>query len=418
MFRNIRRRLVIVNASVLLLVLATLGAALYLNMQYRLYHDIDEILQQSKSRIRSVRHLDELIHSDLRQLQQDERTTYLFWDAKGALIGQLPERTFSLQEAGDFKPDKDLDKPLTVRSEHSKYRILQVPSGNPPSGSSGSVDTIAIVKNLGDVTGTLRALQRDIAAGIVAGVILSILLGYFLAGRALVPIRRSWDRQQQFVADASHELRTPTAVIHAQTELLLRQPNRSIEQESPNISKILRESKRMGKLVDDLLTLARTDSNQLQLQTTLFPLDDLLRELSEQFRLIADTNYIHIETDIQESMLFAGDEGRIRQLLIILLDNAFKFTQPEGRIKITGRYASHSVLIRIEDNGCGISEDDLPHIFERFYRGDKSRSRAAGGTGLGLSIAEWIVKAHGGKIRVQSAVHVGTTVVLLFPRGR
>jgi signal transduction histidine kinase len=267
-----------------------------------------------------------------------------------------------------------------------------------------------------DVYGTLHSLMWDIAAGVVAGVVISIFAGLFLAGRALIPIRNSWEKQQRFVADASHELRTPTAVIHAQTELLFRYPTHSIEQESPNIAVILKESKRMSKLLDDLLTLARSDSNQLEIQSSAIALDSLMREISEQFRLLASTKEIDIITEIQEPLSLWGDEGRIRQLLIILLDNALKYTSPTGRIEVVGRYQSHFVYISVSDNGCGIAEDELPHVFERFYRGDKVRSRSEGGIGLGLSIAQWIVDAHGGVIRIDSKLNIGTKVELLFPK--
>jgi two-component system sensor histidine kinase CiaH len=413
MFNNTRRRLVILNAAVFLLLLSILSSLLYVHMRYRLFHDTDEILNQAEHRIQSFHNISELLRSDHPDPQQDERTTYLFWDAQGQLIEQVPKQSFSLGIASQFRNHPDAQTVRTVTTDKHSYRVLQFPNQNQ---SSSTIASIGIVRSLEDVKGTLRSLMLDIAVGIVAGVIISILAGLFLAERALVPIRRSWEKQQRFVADASHELRTPTAVIHAQTELLFRHPTHSIEQESPNIAVILKESKRMGKLVEDLLTLARSDSNQLQIQSSTIALDSLLSEVIDQFRLLADTQEIEIITDLHPPLTLWGDEGRIRQLLIILLDNALKYTPSSGRIEVSGRYQSNSVYISISDSGCGIAEDELPHIFERFYRGDKVRSRTQGGTGLGLSIAQWIVDAHGGVIRVHSKVNAGTKVELLFPR--
>jgi two-component system sensor histidine kinase CiaH len=413
MFNNTRRRLVILNAAVFLLLLSILSSLLYVHMRYRLFHDTDEILNQAEHRIQSFHNISELLRSDHPDPQQDERTTYLFWDAQGQLIEQVPKQSFSLGIASQFRNHPDAQTVRTVTTDKHSYRVLQFPNQNQ---SSSTIASIGIVRSLEDVKGTLRSLMLDIAVGIVAGVIISILAGLFLAERALVPIRRSWEKQQRFVADASHELRTPTAVIHAQTELLFRYPTHSIEQESPNIAVILKESKRMGKLVEDLLTLARSDSNQLQIQSSTIALDSLLSEVIDQFRLLADTQEIEIITDLHPPLTLWGDEGRIRQLLIILLDNALKYTPSSGRIEVSGRYQSNSVYISILDTGCGIAEDELPHIFERFYRGDKVRSRTQGGTGLGLSIAQWIVDAHGGVIRVHSKVNTGTKVELLFPR--
>ncbi|MNT17714.1 Alkaline phosphatase synthesis sensor protein PhoR [compost metagenome] len=185
---------------------------------------------------------------------------------------------------------------------------------------------------------------------------------------------------------------------------------------SPDIAVILKESKRMSKLLEDLLTLARSDSNQLQIQPTLFQLNALIRELTRQFSLLANTKEIDIEVELQEPLSLWGDESRIRQLLVILLDNALKYTPESGVIKVSGRYQSNQVYICVSDSGCGIAENELPYIFDRFYRGDKVRSRTEGGTGLGLSIAKWIVEVHGGDIHIHSRVGDGTRTELLFPR--
>jgi two-component system sensor histidine kinase CiaH len=413
MFNNIRRRLVILNALVFLLVLTLLSSLLYVHMRFRLFHDTDEILKKAENRIHFSHNLSELLRSDHPDPQQDERTTYLFWNAQGQLIGQLPKQSFNLDIANQFKDPPEALTLRTVTADKHSYRVLQFPYHNQ---SSGMIVSVGIVRSMEDVNGTLRSLMWDITAGIIAGVVISIFAGLFLAGRALIPIRNSWEKQQRFVADASHELRTPTAVIHAQTELLFRHPTHSIEQESPNIAVILKESKRMSKLLDDLLTLARSDSNQLEIQSSDIALDSLLREISKQFQLLASTKEIDIKVELQEPLSLWGDEGRIRQLLIILLDNALKYTPPSGQIEVAGRYQSNFVYISVSDSGCGIAEDELPHVFERFYRGDKVRSRSEGGTGLGLSIAQWIVDAHGGVIRIDSKINTGTKVELIFPR--
>ncbi|WP_259618423.1 sensor histidine kinase [Paenibacillus doosanensis] len=338
---------------------------------------------------------------------------YLFWDAQGQLVGQSPKQAFSGELADQLRAPSDSAAVRTVRVDQRSYRAMQF---TVQSQSHSSIASVEIVRSLEDLQHTLRSLLWDIGAGMVVGAVISAFAGLFLAGRALIPIQQAWEKQQRFVADASHELRTPTAVIHAQTELLLRYPNHSIEQESSHIVVILKESKRMSKLLDDLLTLARSDSNQLEISSSQISLDALIEELSERFELLASTKDIHIVTDVMQPLTLWGDEGRIRQLLIILLDNALKNTPPSGTIEISGRYQGNFVCIRVKDNGVGIAAEDLPHIFDRFYRGDKARSRAEGGTGLGLSIAKWIVNVHGGVIRVESAIHAGTQIELLFPR--
>lgn len=411
MFNRTGRRLALLNAAVLLLVLSVLGASLYVHMRGRLLHETDEALKQARNRIQSDPNLSELLRSDLPVEDRDDRIMYLFWDPGGELAGQSPAGSLDPATAAKLREHAANAVTNTANAGSKRYRVLTLPN---PSGPDGA--TIEIVRSLKDTDITLQALLLDIGIGIVAGAVISVFAGLFLARRAMIPIRRSWEKQQQFVADASHELRTPTAIIHARSELLFSFPEHTIREESPNIADILKESKRMGKLIEDLLTLARSDSNQLQIQSSPVALSSLLNEIVEQFRFLADTKEIEILSNVHSPLSMRGDEGRIRQLLIILLDNAMKYTPAGGRIEVTGRLQGHSVLVGLSDTGCGISEEDLPYIFERFYRGDKARSRAQGGTGLGLSIARWIVDAHRGTIRVTSKAGEGTKVELTFPR--
>ena len=190
----------------------------------------------------------------------------------------------------------------------------------------------------------------------ISGAVLAILAGFFLAGRALIPIRLSWNKQQRFVSDASHELRTPLAVMQANTEMLLRYPKHTIEEESEHISVILKEVGRMISLVSDLLTLARSESNQLQIRHQSFLLDETMNEMLEQYRLFAEMNHINIYSTVEKQIPFWGDEERIRQLLVILLDNAIKYTPEQGKITVTCRQQRHFVEISIEDTGMGISK--------------------------------------------------------------
>lgn len=412
MFNHTRRRLAVLNAAVLLLVLALMSSLLYVHMRQRLYHDTDEVLQQSKSRILSFRKLGELIRFSHLDPQQDEKTTYLFWDAQGKLTGQSPRLSIDEVNAYTLRRSGTDQLSRSVKLGNDHYRTLTFSFFDESSGTK----SVTVVRSLNDVEETLRSLLLYLSGGMAGGAVISVLAGYFLATRALVPISRSWDKQQRFVTDASHELRTPTAVIRARSELLLRHPDHSIERESSNIAVILQETKRMSKLVDELLTLARSDSNQLQILQSDVSIDSLLTEVAEQFRFLADTKGIEIDVLVEGSLVILADEGRLRQLLIILLDNALKYTPVSGRIEAVCRSQSNSVYMSVSDTGCGIPEEDLPHVFERFYRGDKARSRAQGGTGLGLSIARWIVDAHRGTIRIHSKVGVGTKVEVTLPR--
>lgn len=414
MFINIRRRLVILNTAVFLLVFSILGTWLYFHMQYQLYHDTDEVMIQTQKRVLYSDNPAELLKYDHlgSEYDYDDKITYLFWSAPNKFLGQLPRQSLPPELVSQFQYSSDEQTIRTVNIGDRSYRTLQFKYT--PKDSDTPI-MVCLVKSLKDVQGALRSLMWNITAGIVIGGFVFVFAGLFLAGRALVPIRNSWERQQRFVADASHEMRTPTAIIHAQTEMLLRHPTHTIEEESPQIAIILKESKWMGRLLEDLLTLARSDSNQLQIAPSSIELNSLLLELAEQFKLLADTKGIIIETVVQKPLLLWGDGGRIRQLLTILLDNALKYTPSGGQIKVAGRYQGPTVYISVSDNGRGIPEADLPNVFDRFYRGDKARSRTEGGTGLGLSIAQWIVEVHGGSTRIHSEINKGTQVELFFP---
>jgi signal transduction histidine kinase len=280
------------------------------------------------------------------------------------------------------------------------------------------VATMQFISNIDPELNMLHSLFIIIIAGVAISGLLTLLAGFYLAQRALVPIRESWEKQQQFVADASHELRTPLAVIQANTELLLRHPDHSIEQESGYVSTILKESKRINKLITSLLTFARSDSNQMEIQTKPIDIDSLIRECVLQFTPLADMKQIELKVKLECPLEMMADEERIHQLLVILIDNALKYTPERGMISISSNRTAHSVNLIIEDTGVGIPESDLPFIFERFFRGDKIRSRSDGSLGLGLSIAHWIVQRHGGKIRAESQLGRGTRFLLTFPLRR
>jgi two-component system sensor histidine kinase CiaH len=425
MFKQTRRRLALINSLVFFLIFIAFCILLYVHMQSHLFRQADEALLTAESRVQHAR-LEDMLRANHPEPQTDRQTIYLFWNSQGELVEQTPRQAITVEQAKRFRVRGSLTSRTmsTVQIDGHSFRILTIPNQRIGAGASGQgtdptlASTIAmteLVRSLEAEEGLLRSLRFTMVVGIAIGGLVSLVAGFFLAGRSLVPIRRSWEKQQQFVADASHELRTPTAVIQARTELLFRHPDRTIEQESQSIANILKESKRMGKLVDDLLTLARSDSNQLQLQLDPLSLERIMDEMIGQFQFLADTKEINIQTNIQRPQPFFGDEERIRQLLVILLDNALKFTPAGGTITVTCRKQTHTVQLSVKDSGCGISGEDLPFIFERFYRGDKARTRTEGGTGLGLSIAKWIVEAHGGEIRVQSELAVGTEVIVLLP---
>lgn len=216
--------------------------------------------------------------------------------------------------------------------------------------------------------------------------------------------------QRRFVADASHELRTPLTTIRGNASLLKR-PELVGEDREDVIEQILSESERMARLVHDLLTLARADAGQ-HIQQQPVAIGPLVEDVARQATLLTDEHEIGLGPLTHAAVV--GDRDYLRQLLLILVDNAIKYSPPDGRVTLRAAQQDGQVTITVEDTGLGIAPADLPHVFERFWRADRARS--AGGTGLGLAIAKWIVDEHHGTIEVQSRLGVGTAFTVTLPR--
>ena len=229
-------------------------------------------------------------------------------------------------------------------------------------------------------------------------------------------IDRSVSQLRQFTADASHELRAPLALIHTAAEFSLRR-ERSREDLVDALEKILRESRHTTSLVDSLLLLARADSGEDALQAPVsINVSLLCQDAADRAAELASAKGISVSTDLgSTSIVVDGDETALRRLLLILVDNAVKYTPAGGHVDIRLALDGDAARLRVSDTGIGIAAADVPHVFDRFWRADKVRSRATGGTGLGLAIARWIVDRHGGTIVVSSEVGQGSTFTVTLP---
>lgn len=419
MFHKIRLQLTAMNALVLFIMLVVSGFSLYGYMEHRLYEGIDGSLHSAAKEFMKP---GSALPPDrpLRRLV-DQQAIALFWSNQGEVVAQAPEQAVYEEDVEVFRAVLDrFHEPQTVTLSQHNYRTLSLPLDKPlliipPGGIGGyKITSLQLVRNIDSEQEILDRLLMVLIIGCCIGVGVTVWAGFFLAGRALIPIKISWEKQQQFVADASHELRTPLAVIRSHGELMLRHPTQTVQDQSQNISVVLRESKRMSKLVADLLTLARGDSDQLEITRKPLELDLILQDLAEQFTALAEIEGIELQTDIANGLRLDADEERMRQLFVILIDNALKYTE-QGRVTLTCRRTHNGIEVKVQDTGIGIAEEDVPHVFDRFFRADKARHRASGGTGLGLSIAKWIVEVHGGKIWLDSRLGEGTTVHVLFP---
>ena len=226
-------------------------------------------------------------------------------------------------------------------------------------------------------------------------------------------LQDSFEGQIQFVSDASHELRTPIAVIQGYADLLDRwgKDDRKVLDES--VTAIKNEAANMGSLVEKLLFLARGDSGTQRLEKENFQLDELIDEVVRESRLIADS--LKIVCTKNDSVSIYADRKMIKQMLRTFIDNSIKFTSKQGEIRIDSVNQGGAVKITVEDTGKGIPKEDIPKIFNRFYSVDKTRTKGKAGSGLGLSIAKWIADAHRGHISVYSSAGKGTKVEIVIP---
>jgi signal transduction histidine kinase len=246
--------------------------------------------------------------------------------------------------------------------------------------------------------------------------------GWIIARQAAAPIERAIDNMRRFMADAAHELRTPVTAIRSRAEVAV-QRSRSSDEYVHALGAIEAESARLGRIVEDLLTLARADARERPIEPHRIFLDDVALDAADGARAMADRKGVQMEVGEFQEAPVLGDASLLRQLVMILLDNAIKFTPSGGRVRVDVQRTGPAASVIVSDTGVGIGDDQLPHIFERFYRGDPSRTRESGrreegssdGVGLGLSIARWIVDEHKGSIVVESRPAQGTRIAVTVP---
>ncbi|MBI9050913.1 MAG: HAMP domain-containing histidine kinase [Anaerolineaceae bacterium] len=274
-----------------------------------------------------------------------------------------------------------------------------------PEGSAYEV--IQLGKTTAD---QFRVLNQFLGGLLVIGALFIILLGFaswWMAGNSLQTTQKAWDNQQKFIANASHELRTPLTLIRASAEVALR--HTSTESEPAALMRdVIQESDHMTGLVEDMLLLTRLDTQELQIALAEFSLEGMLKDIEHQFAPIMEERGLNWQVQPLQTYIYAN-EVRLRQVIMILLDNAMRHTPANGNITITAQTVGKGIALIISDSGAGIPQEALPKIFERFYQVQDARG-VHGSSGLGLSIAKSLIEAQYGSIHIESEVGHGTTV--------
>lgn len=289
-----------------------------------------------------------------------------------------------------------------------EYLVYTRPLFHANGSVAGAVQT-SISKHQYD--SSMQGLLRTLLAVALLGVIISGGISAMLVRRALMPIRVAVQRQRDFVADAAHELRTPLAILRTVGEVGL--SARSVDDLQATIEQMLGENQHLTRLVDDLSLLARTDTNSVSIERRPVAFSDLVSDTAGELRFLVEEQGVNLDTDIQHGVHVTGDMLRLRQLILILLDNALKHTPTGGTVRVTLAMHSGRARLQIADSGAGIDPSHLPRIFDRFYRADESRTGE--GSGLGLAIGKWIVEAHGGQIHAENTVPHGALFTVTLP---
>jgi two-component system sensor histidine kinase CiaH len=275
---------------------------------------------------------------------------------------------------------------------------------------------LVVGQSLGPVNAALRSLLLVLLIGGAIGLLLLLAGAWFLAGRALIPIQHAFQRQQEFVADASHELRTPRTVLQATTEILNEHRDEPLARNGELFDDIRHEIGRLVRLTMDLLTLARSDRGEMELLTGPVELGSLAGDVVRRTRPVAQEKGVELALEVDGvSPMVEADPDRLQQVLLILIDNAIKHTPAGGNVGVRVQRQGTCALLEVADTGEGIAPEHLARIFDRFYRADASRSSENGGTGLGLAIAQVLVRAHGGDLSLSSTPGAGTRATVRLP---
>lgn len=343
------------------------------------------------------------------------RIMLVHWNENGKILNKNEIGTLFYENyLQDYKLDKtNIDQvTMTTINDLYHFRFILIEDTN----EDDDVAYTQLLINVDPEQTILNNFSKLIIICSAIFIILSISASYILSKKMMKPIIHSWNKQAEFVENASHELRTPLTIIQNKLELLLTAPQEKIASKFENIALSLAETRRLSKLTSNLLTLARADSAETQLVKQSIHLNSFIQNVCNPYQEIAESQNKHFWLNLNGDIQIEADEVRFHQLLVILLDNALKYTGEHDSIGVKTYPEDHKIVLEVSDTGIGIKEENSRQIFDRFYREDKARARESGGVGLGLSIAQWIVEQHNGNIKAIPNPSKGTTFKVQLPK--
>lgn len=461
--RSIRFRLTIWYAGLLAILLLLLGSSIYFGLQQYLHHSLEESLRNQAHRIAESFLVDVstsgegYVVSEINEHYAPELNNRLVrvTRADGSLLyvsGKPKEAHFDPAVIPRPKPEVRRD---FVREEYfgdSELLIYTLPYTE-REGKRFLIEVGAAEDLFENV---LRGLLLALTFGLPLTVIVAISGGWWLMRSALkpvadithsaeqitsynlslrLPVAQTGDELERlsvalnrmiarleesflyirrFTADASHELRTPLTVLRGELEASAQKPHLPPDV-GETIGSALEETERLSRIVESLLAISRLDAGEAQMERVKFDLAELVAGTTEQMRLLAEDRKIRLECEATLAIPIEGDRARLKQVVVNLVDNAIKYTHEGGTVRVTSAISNSTALLEVADDGVGIPAAAQPHLFERFYRVDKARSRQMGGTGLGLAIVRSIVTAHGGQVTVESTEGKGSRFRVELP---
>lgn len=412
---RVRTRLTLWYAGTFTVILVLLGAGLFVALRRQVSRQLDDSLSAATIELASVassRKLqeeqgDSALLDAVDELRIPERTMYLL-DERGTPLVPTEAESWIRQSAvtavrtGRASAQHDTDDNRTLRLEARRFRTPR-----------GRVLVAAAIADQLELEERYAQLIGVFAAAALMAIVLVAIGGYLLARKSTAPIQATIDNMRRFMADAAHQLKTPIAILRTNADIAL-QRQRDADGYRSALKTVEDESRRLGAIVDHLLVLARADTGDQQIARRPLYLDDIASDCLGVARAMATRKGVQLEVDAFDEAPIVGDPALIRDLIIILLDNAIKFTPPGGRVTMSLSMKSGRPTMILADTGVGIDSGDLPRVFDRFYQGAHDGAQHDG-AGLGLSIAKWIADEHAATITIDSVLNQGSTVTVTFP---
>lgn len=412
MIKRLKLKLVVINMLIVVAVLSAAFAFLYLTT-YKKYYD--DSISAMKDALNTPFDFD--THFDVgkdasKRPSSNAIVTFYVTVGKGGKVGALIGNNVTVTDEEKFAKlvrecFSSEDKIGVIKREELRYMVAK-------SRFYGDVVAFA------DISAEIEALSRlktlCLAIGAAAFAIF-LAISVLFANWAVNPVKRSVEKQNRFIADASHELKTPLTVVLANAELLSASPEATVAEKQKQIEHIKSEANNMNMLVCDMLTLAKSDFAKKEKQS-LEPVNvsEILSSVVLAFEAPVFESGKTLESNIEDSLFISGAEKSLERLFYILLDNAVKYSNEGGSIDVFLYETAGRVNVTVRNSGLPIPSEHLPHVFDRFYRPDDARSRQSGGFGLGLSIAKDTVEKHGGRISVESSDEIGTAFNISFKK--